>query len=152
MQRNKNPGNMTQIIWNSYLMNEVMEIKPSAMCKHLEIQILEHCYLETPKEQHAKCVSVLSKVGRSHDLSWRLTEVCKCQSLENLIYWIIKESVESSMRHLFYLLLKSKLTQRSTLCLFQTTQLVVELEISPKMENINFYYKCNEVNMHQLKK
>lgn len=39
-------------------MNEVMEIKPSAMCKYLETQILEHCYLETPKEQHAKCMSL----------------------------------------------------------------------------------------------
>lgn len=38
-------------------MNEVMEIKPSAMCKHLETQILEHCYLETPK-QHAKCMGL----------------------------------------------------------------------------------------------
>lgn len=57
-----------------------MEIKPSAMCKHLEIQILEHCSLETPKEQHAKCVSVLSKVGRSHDLSQRLTEVADAKA------------------------------------------------------------------------
>lgn len=39
---------MMHVIWNSYLIHEVMEIKPSAVCKHLEIQ--------APKEPHAKRV------------------------------------------------------------------------------------------------